>query len=896
LTPNAKLIKLQQIQPTMTTKRYHLAAQTILWGAQAEKLDEAFETIASLGFEAVELSQSPYRLSGNAWTSDSDKLKAAAAQLDELLEKHGLKLLGLAGGSLPTRIKFSEHLRYDKPKYFYIDTWETHYTSLLETGHPLAFHPHVFKGYSYEKLERLLLANPTLSVIPDSAHFYLMQFDIISFLNKYKSRLASFHFKDWDNRHGWSRVMYARGFTELGKGTIESLAVVKQWLDENFSGFCVVEQDCTKIAPAESLAISRSYLTGNSTPYSTDKQSLSAKSQLESHNISYYLHSLILAGSQSLDSLYKAGLNAIQAVTQSTLSTLWEVNSLTDTLTRECTVSTSCAVAEILPHSVLLRCNNAIAGQAVSEQAPLLRSVSAIDAERIRPEMQDLIDRGNISHVLSIPIHNSYNPHVVDLVINAYFAAEPSIPWIALGYITDTLGLLATTKLNELHASILDFYSSYVPTCERLQEFLVLHRTEILMQIPAQEIRYYAFAAQAGAPTLMATWSHDSTCQLGTPESGNDSILPSNSVGELALSSKTVCNAMGNGDSTFDPDNPGKVPLLATPMFTAGLFGAPRGVLVCIGRQDGSDQPFSLHDEIAIDAIQAGLGAVIDRISDIERHADTMRVIRHEVKNPIGCVRNAVGQYCFEYDNHLKGVYERIDSFDRQLKRVKAPFRLTAMDLNIPFYPSKPLLEDTERWLQTLETIVDGRGFLTASGDIVLARQGVNLLRDVVAPAVSQMLKEIPIADADEKIEYVELTRVPTLFCDKNAMVMVVLNLIRNAVKYRKSDDRRFSLKFESRNTASGWEISVCDEGKGVDAGYEDLIFNKGVRAPSAKASSVDGDGFGLWLVRQILRKHGASIRLDSPRNPTRFTITLPRDLEMAHWITLKQQTTKPNS
>jgi sugar phosphate isomerase/epimerase len=65
-----------------------LGVQTIIWGEEFEDgIDKALAAIKQHGFQGVEFAQSPKKL-GNPET------------FENLLNRHGLVLLGLAGGSL----------------------------------------------------------------------------------------------------------------------------------------------------------------------------------------------------------------------------------------------------------------------------------------------------------------------------------------------------------------------------------------------------------------------------------------------------------------------------------------------------------------------------------------------------------------------------------------------------------------------------------------------------------------------------------------------------------------------------------------------------------------------------------------------------------------------------
>jgi signal transduction histidine kinase len=65
----------------------------------------------------------------------------------------------------------------------------------------------------------------------------------------------------------------------------------------------------------------------------------------------------------------------------------------------------------------------------------------------------------------------------------------------------------------------------------------------------------------------------------------------------------------------------------------------------------------------------------------------------------------------------------------------------------------------------------------------------------------------------------------------------------------------------------------VADEGSGIAPEVLPTIFQFGVTT-----KGVDGNGMGLWTVRQILAKHGADVKVESALGKgTRLDIGWPR-------------------
>jgi signal transduction histidine kinase len=104
----------------------------------------------------------------------------------------------------------------------------------------------------------------------------------------------------------------------------------------------------------------------------------------------------------------------------------------------------------------------------------------------------------------------------------------------------------------------------------------------------------------------------------------------------------------------------------------------------------------------------------------------------------------------------------------------------------------------------------------------------------------------------------------------------VLLNLVRNACEATSRRGARVSITMEGRPESV--ELVVKDEGGGIDPAILANLFQFG-----ASTKGERGNGMGLWVVRQLVSRHGGSIDVDSkPGQGTRFTLSWPRDFSGA--------------
>jgi two-component system phosphate regulon sensor histidine kinase PhoR len=116
-----------------------------------------------------------------------------------------------------------------------------------------------------------------------------------------------------------------------------------------------------------------------------------------------------------------------------------------------------------------------------------------------------------------------------------------------------------------------------------------------------------------------------------------------------------------------------------------------------------------------------------------------------------------------------------------------------------------------------------------------------------------------------------------TVAGDRPMLVRALVNLLTNAWKYT-GDDKQISI---TAAESGRWiEITVHDNGSGIDPVEQRAIFEQFQRGRAADASGAPGVGLGLSFVRAIVRGHGGKLDLDSRPGATSFRIRLNRRRE----------------
>jgi len=109
---------------------------------------------------------------------------------------------------------------------------------------------------------------------------------------------------------------------------------------------------------------------------------------------------------------------------------------------------------------------------------------------------------------------------------------------------------------------------------------------------------------------------------------------------------------------------------------------------------------------------------------------------------------------------------------------------------------------------------------------------------------------------------------------DKNHLTNVIYNLLDNAVKYSKNEQR---ITISTKLNAGNILLSVKDQGIGISADNLKKIFDRLYRVPTGNVHNVKGFGLGLSYVKIITERLGGKVSVESQlEKGSTFYIELP--------------------
>ena len=140
---------------------------------------------------------------------------------------------------------------------------------------------------------------------------------------------------------------------------------------------------------------------------------------------------------------------------------------------------------------------------------------------------------------------------------------------------------------------------------------------------------------------------------------------------------------------------------------------------------------------------------------------------------------------------------------------------------------------------------------------------------------IVELIKNLATKDeflaTDKSIQFHSIKDSFTTSIDAFHFENAINNLIDNAIKYGGN-----SIEVHISFVLNNIEITIADNGIGIEKNQRDKIFDKFYRVPKGNTHNVKGFGIGLYYTKKIIEKHDGKIHLIPNSKNTIFKITLP--------------------
>lgn len=142
-------------------------------------------------------------------------------------------------------------------------------------------------------------------------------------------------------------------------------------------------------------------------------------------------------------------------------------------------------------------------------------------------------------------------------------------------------------------------------------------------------------------------------------------------------------------------------------------------------------------------------------------------------------------------------------------------------------------------------------------------------ISEIIDECVSVLKRQIN----DKGLEIVTSIQKQELIIDKYRISQVIMNIIKNAINYT---DEGF-IRVEGKTECGNYAIKIIDSGIGIKEKNYDNIFKRFYRVDKARSRDSGGSGLGLSISKNVILKHGGTIKVSSEKDKgSTFIITIP--------------------
>ncbi len=143
------------------------------------------------------------------------------------------------------------------------------------------------------------------------------------------------------------------------------------------------------------------------------------------------------------------------------------------------------------------------------------------------------------------------------------------------------------------------------------------------------------------------------------------------------------------------------------------------------------------------------------------------------------------------------------------------------------------------------------------------------VMREVVAS-----LREVAAKDRHELV-IAPLEEGLAVFCDRDRLLQILVNLVGNAIKYSPGGSR--VTLHAAADGAGRTLLTVSDNGPGIPHEERELVFEPFYRTRCAEPTKVEGTGLGLYLSRELARQMRGDLHVaDTDSGGAELVLALP--------------------
>ncbi len=230
-----------------------------------------------------------------------------------------------------------------------------------------------------------------------------------------------------------------------------------------------------------------------------------------------------------------------------------------------------------------------------------------------------------------------------------------------------------------------------------------------------------------------------------------------------------------------------------------------------------------------------------------------------------------------------KSMLENVNYYKNIQEDYKEYIELWIHEVKIPIAASKLIIENNkneitksiDEELDKVENYTEQALFYARSNavekDYIINKTN---LKEIVNGAILKNKTTL----LNEKIS-IELTNLKSeeVYTDSKWAVFIVNQIIQNAIKYSKKDDKRIEISSKEKNDKV--ILYIKDNGIGIKKGEITRVFERGFTGENGRIIGQKSTGIGLYLCKKLCNKLGLGIELNSEKGKgTEVRIIFPKN------------------
>ena len=230
-----------------------------------------------------------------------------------------------------------------------------------------------------------------------------------------------------------------------------------------------------------------------------------------------------------------------------------------------------------------------------------------------------------------------------------------------------------------------------------------------------------------------------------------------------------------------------------------------------------------------------------------------------------------------------KSMIENVNYYKNVQEDYKEYIELWIHEVKIPISASKLIIENNkneitksiDEELDKVENYTEQALFYARSNavekDYIINKTN---LKEIVNTAI--LKNKTTLINEKVSIEISNLKQ-EEVYTDSKWAIFIINQIIQNAIKYAKKEDRRISIFSRQKNDKI--ILYIKDNGIGIKKGEITRVFEKGFTGENGRAIGQKSTGIGLYLCKKLCDKLGLGIELNSEKGEgTEVKIIFPKN------------------